>query len=64
MWKKLQSDAFQNYGLNADGTISKVGNDLSEVKISIITRAFEVATLLLRIDEQIAYKEIVKFHKK
>ena len=63
-WRKLQNDGFLDYGLAADGSFGKIGLELSEVKVSIITRAFEVATLLLRIDEQIAYKEIVKFHKK
>ena len=63
-WRKLQNDGFLDYGLAADGCFGKVGSELSEVKVSIITRTFEVATLLLRIDEQIAYKEIVKFHKK
>lgn len=63
-WRKLQNDGFLDYGLTADGSFGKVGNELPEVKISVITRALEVATLMLRIDEQITYKEIAKFHKK
>ena len=63
-WRKLQDDGFLDYGLSGDGSFGKVGNELPEVKISVITRALEVATLMLRIDEQITYKEIAKFHKK
>jgi chaperonin GroEL (HSP60 family) len=63
-WKKLQGEGNLDYGLFADGSFGRVGSDLSEAKVSVVTRALEVATLMLRIDEQIAFKEIAKFHKK
>ncbi len=37
--------------------------ELARTKISVIRRAYEVASLMLRIDEQIVSKEIPKFHK-
>ncbi len=63
-WRKLQSERDLGYGLVADGSFGNVGDELSQVKVSMLTRALEVTTLLLRIDQQIAYKEIPKFHKK
>ncbi len=61
---KLHAEGFANYGVGADGCSSGVCVELAEVKKSMIRRAFEVASLLLRIDEQVISKETLKFHKK
>jgi archaeal chaperonin len=60
---KFHSEGFSNYGLVSDGSCGKGCVEVSEVKKSTIRRAFEVASLLLRIDEQIIAKEMPKFHK-
>lgn len=61
---KLHSEGLEDYGITADGTFGKVGSEPAEVKISVIKRALEVVSLMLRIDQQIKSKEITKFHKK
>jgi chaperonin GroEL (HSP60 family) len=61
---KLHAEGFSDYGINPDGSCGAVCVELSEVKSSIIKRAYEVASLMLRVNEQIKSKEIVKFHKK
>ena len=58
--RKLQSDGKQDF-LNSASVLCF---DVSDVKTAIIRRAFEVASLMLRIDEQVTGKEIPKFHKK
>ncbi len=59
----LHAEGFSNYGLAADGTCGNACWDLAEVKKAYLKRAFEVVSLLLRIDEQIVAKEIPKVHK-
>ncbi len=61
---KLHVDGFKDCGFAADGSCQEVCADLAEVKSAFIRRAFEVASLLLRIDEQVIAKEVPKFHKK
>jgi archaeal chaperonin len=60
---KLHGEGFSNYGIGADGRYGEVGLEVAEAKTTAIQRAFEVATLMLRIDEQVIAKEIPKFHK-
>jgi chaperonin GroEL (HSP60 family) len=38
--------------------------ELAHIKSSVIKRAYEVTTLMLRVDNLIHAKEIAKFHKK
>jgi chaperonin GroEL (HSP60 family) len=61
---KLQADGFSDYGICADGSCGTACPELSQVKSAVIKRAYEFVSLMLRIDEQITRKEIVKFHKK
>jgi chaperonin GroEL (HSP60 family) len=61
---KFHAEGFADYGVGVDGCGSGVCVELAEVKKSMIRRAFEVASLLLRIDEQVVSKETLKFHKK
>jgi len=62
--EKLQADGIFNYGICSDGSCRAVCFELSEIKSSVIKRAYEFVALMLRVDEQISRKEIVKFHKK
>ena len=52
-----------DYGIAEDGECAMACKEVSGVINSVVRRAFEVASLLLRIDEQIVAKEIPKFHK-
>jgi chaperonin GroEL (HSP60 family) len=61
--RKLHAEGFTDYGINSEGCEDKACIDISEAKEAAVRRAFEVATLMLRIDEQITAKEIPKFHK-
>ena len=61
--RKLHSDGLSNYGLNADNFCGDACIELLNSKIAVVRRAYEVASLMLRIDEQIISKEIPKFHK-
>jgi len=61
---KLHSDGYSCYGILADGSCGNAYYELSTVKTSVIKRAYEFVTLMLRVDQQITRKEIVKFHKK
>ena len=61
---KLHTSSNADYGISLSGICSNVCTELAEVKNSIIQRAFEAATLMLRVDQQIKSKEITKFHKK
>jgi chaperonin GroEL (HSP60 family) len=47
-----------------DNICGKSCIELLDSKKATVRRAFEVASLMLRIDEQIISKEIPKFHKK
>ena len=62
--KQHHVDGFCNYGVNGQGCEDNVCSEPIKVKRSIIRRAFEVSSLMLRIDELLISKEIAKFHKK
>jgi len=62
--RKFHDEGFSDYGITADGLCGPACHELSQVKSSVIKRAFEFVSLMLRVDEQITRKEIVKFHKK
>jgi chaperonin GroEL (HSP60 family) len=61
---KLHADGFFNCGIRIDGSCGPMSSELACVKASVVKRAYEFVSLILRIDEQITRKEIVKFHKK
>ena len=62
--RKLHAEGSNECGIGADGSCGgKVCVEVAEVKKAVVRRAFEVATLMLRIDEQVTAKEIPKFHK-
>ncbi len=58
------AEGLSNYGAGFEGCQPSVCMEPAEVKRSVIKRACEMTTLMLRVDEQVASKEIVKFHKK
>ena len=60
---KLHAEGSIDYGICSEGCINKVCVDVSEAKSAALRRAFEVVSLILRIDEQIIAKETKKFHK-
>jgi archaeal chaperonin len=62
--RKLHADGLSNYGINAENVCAASCIELLDSKIAAVRRAYEVASLMLRIDEQIISKEIPKFHKK
>jgi chaperonin GroEL (HSP60 family) len=61
---KLHADGITDVGICVDGSLRKACLEIAEVKNSVVRRAFEAASLMLRIDEQVEGKEIAKFHKK
>lgn len=61
--KQLHSDGFSDFGLCIDGSVGKACVEVSGAKRAAVWRAFEVASLMLRVDEQIKAKKIPKFHK-
>jgi chaperonin GroEL (HSP60 family) len=60
---KRHADGFCNFGVNEQGCIDMVCAEPLKVKRSVIRRAYEVSTMMLRIDELLISKEIPKFHK-
>lgn len=62
--KQKHADGFCNYGINGQVCEDNVCSEPIKVKRSIIRRAFEVSSLMLRIDELLISKDIAKFHKK
>jgi chaperonin GroEL (HSP60 family) len=62
---KKHAEGFIRTGVGPNGCDEAVCTELSEVKASIIKRAYEATTLMLRVDEQISYKqkETPKWHK-
>lgn len=62
--KNRHANGFINYGINEQGSTEMVCKEPLKVKRSVIRRAFEVSSMMLRIDEIIISKEIPKFHKK
>jgi chaperonin GroEL (HSP60 family) len=62
--RKRHAEGFRNFGvdeLNCDDTVCQ---EPLKVKRSVLRRAYEVSTFMLRIDELLISKEIPKFHKK
>ncbi len=53
-----------SYGVTQQGCCEAVCFEPVRIKRSIIKRAYEVSSLMLRIDELLISKEIPKFHKK
>jgi chaperonin GroEL (HSP60 family) len=62
--KKRHADGFCNYGVNEQSCCEMVCFEPARIKRSVIRRAYEVSSLMLRIDELLIAKEIPKFHKK
>jgi archaeal chaperonin len=60
---KLHSEGSTDFGLAADGSCGGVCVEVSEAKTAAVRRAFEVARLMLRIDEQVTAKDTPKFRK-
>jgi chaperonin GroEL (HSP60 family) len=61
--RKRHADGFCSFGVNSFGCRDLVCQEPLKVKRSTIRRAYEVSTLMLRIDELLMSKEIPKFHK-
>ncbi len=62
--KKHHAEEQSNYGVAEQGCSSMVCMEPLRVKRSVIRRAYEVSSMMLRIDELLISKEIPKFHKK
>ena len=62
--KHHHAEGFNKCGINEQGSGELVCKEPLKVKRSVIRRAYEVSTMMLRIDELIISKEIPKFHKK
>ena len=62
--KKRHADGFCNYGVNEQNCCEMVCFESARIKRSVIRRAYEVSSLMLRIDDLLISKEIPKFHKK
>ena len=62
--KHYHADGFSNYGVADQNCGEMVCQEPVKVKRSVIRRAYEVSSLMLRIDELLISKEIPKFHKK
>ncbi len=62
--KSYHAGGLSNYGVSDQTLVEKVCLEPIKVKRSIIRRAYEVVSMMLRIDELLISKEIPKFHKK
>jgi chaperonin GroEL (HSP60 family) len=62
--KHHHAEGFLNYGVTQLGCCEMVCREPVKIKRSVIRRAYEVSSLMLRIDELLISKEIPKFHKK
>lgn len=62
--KKQHADGNNGYGIAEKSCSDMVCFEPSKMKRSVIRRAYEVASLMLRIDDLLISKEIPKFHKK
>lgn len=58
------ANGFFNYGVAEQSCGEMMCQEPVKVKRSVIRRAYEVSSLMLRIDELLISKEIPKFHKK
>ncbi|MCW3994824.1 MAG: hypothetical protein NWE98_01580 [Candidatus Bathyarchaeota archaeon] len=61
--RKYHSNGFCNYGVGEQGCSETVCLEPLGMKRSVIRRAYEVSSLMLRIDELLVSKEIPKFHR-
>jgi chaperonin GroEL (HSP60 family) len=61
--RKQHAEGFCNFGVDEQGCCDMVCQEPLKVKRSVLRRAYEVSTLMLRIDELLISKEIPKFHK-
>jgi chaperonin GroEL (HSP60 family) len=62
--KQHHAEGLNSCGINQQGCFEGVCLEPVRIKRSIIRRAYEVSSLMLRIDELLISKEIPKFHKK
>jgi len=62
--KQYHAEGQSNFGVSENNCSEMVCLEPIKVKRSVIRRAYEVASLMLRIDELLISKEIPKFHKK
>ncbi len=61
--RKCQENGVIGYGVGRQGCAKDVPLDLTAVKVQAITRAYDVAELMLRIDEFLISREMTSFHK-
>ena len=61
--RKRHAEGFCNCGVDRQGCRDMVCHEPLKVKRSVFRRAYEVSTLMLKIDELLISKEIPKFHK-
>lgn len=62
--RSLHAEGLCGFGISERGCEDNVCYEPVKVKRAIIRRAYEVSSLMLRIDELLISKEIPKFHKK
>jgi len=62
--RKRHAEGLSNYGVAEQKCSETVCLEPIKVKRSVIRRAYEVSSMMLRIDELLISKEIPKFHKK
>ena len=62
--RKRHADGSFDCGIDEQGCSDMVCQEPFKVKRSVFRRAYEISTLMLRIDELLISKEIPKFHKK
>ena len=62
--RKQHANGLCTYGVNEQKCENMVTLEPARLKRSVIRRAYEVSSLMLRIDELMISKEIPKFHKK
>ncbi len=62
--RNRHAEGLSDYGIDEKSCSEMVCLEPIKVKRSIIRRAYEVSSLMLRIDELLISKEIPKFHKK
>ena len=61
--RNYQAEGFSSYGVAEQSCNEMVCLEPIKIKRSVIRRAYEVSSLMLRIDELLISKEIPKFHK-
>ncbi len=61
--KSVHVEGRSEFGFSAEGNIARACVDVAEVKRASLRRAFDVVSMMLRIDEQVIVKDVPKFHK-